>query len=118
MRSEFVTHQNVWIFYCRYDHIDLATLTQEIAEVEGLVHKQPENSMRLLVDVSGTLISPSTLNILTKTSLENKKYFHRTAVLGVEGVRVQLLDMLVKASGLPVKSFKTEAEAKAWLVQD
>jgi hypothetical protein len=87
-----------------------------ITQVEALLQKQPVNSMLLLVDVTGTLISPSTLNILTKTSMDMKKYIHSTAVLGVEGVRVQLLDMLVKASGLPVKSFKTEDEAKSWLV--
>jgi len=93
----------------------MSTLSAEVTEVEALLLKQPVNSMRLLVDVTGTVISPSTLSLLTKTSLDMKKYIHATAVLGVEGVRVQLLDMLVKASGLPAKSFKTEEEAKNWL---
>jgi hypothetical protein len=115
MRSGFITHQGVQILYCRYNRIDMAALGAEIAEVEGVLRKAPENSVRVLVDMTGTVISPSTLSILTKTSLEMKKHIRSTAVLGVEGVRVQLLDMLVKASGLPVKSFKTEEEAKTWL---
>jgi hypothetical protein len=116
VKSGFITHLGTQLFYCRYDHFDLNTLCQEITQVEGILRRQPEDSLRMLVNVTGTIISPGTFNVLTKTTLDMKKYLHRTAVLGVEGaVRVQMMDMLVKATGLAVRPFKTEEEAKTWL---
>jgi hypothetical protein len=116
MKSGWITHQDKQIFFCHYDHIGIDKLRDEISQVEEIFRQQPENSIPLLVDVKGTIIAPDTLQVLTKTSIDMKKFIKRTAVLGVTGVRMKMLDMLIKVSGLQVKPFEDEELAKSWLL--
>lgn len=117
MKSGFITYQGKQIIFLRYDHMTQETLDVEIREAEKLLCSQPENSILLMVDFNKTLISPGVLDLMIKSSLKCKKYFRKNAVLGIEGIRSTLLDIFMKATGLAVKSFPNEEEAKAWLIQ-
>ncbi len=93
-------------------------LKAEVMEVEAEFRQQPEHSIRLLVDVSGTIISTGTFDILRITAANMKKFLHSTAVLGVTGARRTMLDLLIKFTGLPVVAFDRQADAVEWLMRE
>lgn len=116
MVSGWETHAGIRYFFCRYCNLTMDALKAEVMEVEAEFRTQPEHSIRLLVDVSGTIISTGTFDVLRSTAASMKKYLHCTAVLGVTGARRTMLDLLIKFTGLHVVAFDQQAEALEWLV--
>jgi hypothetical protein len=84
--------------------------------VEKEMLQQPRDSVLLLVDTSGTIITPEALNIFKNVALHSKPFLHKTAVLGITGARRTFVEIVVKFSGLQVMTYDILQEAKDWLV--
>ncbi len=116
MLSGWETSQGKKYFFCRYSKMTLEELKAESIEVEKECILQPEKSMLLLVDVSGMIISPAVFDVLQKLASDLKNRLIKTAVLGVTGVRRNMLDLMIKLTGLSIHSFESKAEAVDWLL--
>ncbi len=116
MKSVWETHKGKKIFYARYDHLSLEEVRSEVAAVEKEMLKQPPDSVLLLVDITGTIISPEALNLYKNVALHSNKILHKTALLGVPGARKTLVDIIAKFSGLSASSFDDGQKARDWLV--
>jgi hypothetical protein len=115
MKSRWITHAGKSIF-----HIDLSdfwtdvdALKAELDEASAITCQQPENSLLVLTDVRGTVLSTEVLNIGKESSARTTKHVHKTAVLGISGFRKVLLDAVSRFSG---QCFAVFEEAKDWLV--
>jgi hypothetical protein len=55
---------------------------------------------------------------MNAASTATKSYVHKTAVLGVKGMKRKLADLLTALTGQPLKYFDDLEAAKNWLVED
>ncbi len=120
MKSQWITHQGKRIFFCDYRDLDADSFKQEVAEAGKIICQEPEDSVLVLADVSGTTASPETVDALKKGSAQIKKHAHKSAAVGVgySGARKVLFDLAVKFSGQDVVLFEDIEKAKDWLVQN
>ncbi|HBX70066.1 MAG TPA: hypothetical protein DEH25_11995 [Chloroflexi bacterium] len=120
MKSKWVDHNGKKIW-----HIDLSGFgsnvhaTQDELEAASQVTlQQPENSLLVLSDLSGTTISTQLLKIAQKSSADTNKYVKKTAVIGITGYRKYFIDAVSAFSGQKFSAFNTMEEALDWLAQD
>ena len=118
MKSKWITHAGKSIF-----HIDLSdfwtdadALRTELDEASAITCQQPEDSLLVLTDVRGTVLSSEVLNIGKESSAKTTKHVRKTAVLGISGFRKVLLDAVSRFSGQSFAVFEDAEEAKDWLV--
>ncbi len=117
MQSAWETYKGKKIFFAKYGHLTPEVYRAEIDAVEKEMLAQPRNSVLLLVDTVGLLISPEALNLAKNVALHSQPYVIKTAILGMSGARKTLLDIVAKFSGMKVEAFDTADQARDWLVK-
>ena len=120
MRSEWIEYKGKKIFYQDFSRnfYDAAAVKTELAEVQKVVKAQPLNSALVLSDFRDTNIGSDVLSEMNAASAATKDHIHRTAVLGVSGMKRKLADLLIAITGQPLKYFDNMESAKDWLVED
>ena len=118
MRSKWIEHKNMSIFFQDFSNLenDVEAIKQELEQVQVEVVSHPKDSILVLSDFRGTNINSETMPILNESSAKTKEYVHKTAVLGVTGIKRTLADLLTSFTGQQLKYFNTEYAAKDWLV--
>jgi hypothetical protein len=117
MKSGLEIYKNKRIFVARYDHMSNAELKAEIEEVMTFMAQNPvTEDMLVLVDTTGTLVSPEVLTLFKNMSLKSTQFKPKTAILGMTGPRRVFLDIVAKFSKTPAIPFDDMASAKDWLV--
>ncbi len=118
MRSRWVIHNEKQILYSDYTHYtvsDFEALKAELEAVEDLICRQPENSVLLITDVSGSVASVEAVDMFKKSAARSKKHVRKNAVIGITGVKKILFDAVVKFSGQNAATFNDIEKAKYWL---
>jgi hypothetical protein len=120
MRSEWIEYKGKKIFYQDFSRnfYNSAAVKTELAEVQKVVRAQPLNSALVLSDFRDTNIGSDLLSEMNAASAATKDYVHKTAVLGVSGVKRKLADLLIAITGQPLKYFDDIEAAKNWLVEE
>ncbi len=121
MRSKWIEYGGKRIFYQDFSNLGVDSteaVKAELAEVQAIVLAQPEDSLLVLADFRDTAINNELMDILRESSAKTKGHVHKTAVLGVVGVKRILADILTRLTGQKLSYFTHESEAKAWLVRD
>ncbi len=117
MRSNLEEYKGKKVFIARYDHLSSDGVKTEIEEVKEYMATISEGSARVLVDTTGTLISPEVLNQFKQISSQaSQKISTKTAILGMSGPRKTFLDIVSKFSKNKTIAFDTKDEAMEWLV--
>ena len=120
MRSTWIDHKNKRIFYQDFskNFFNSAAVKAELAEVQKIVTAEPKDSVLVLSDFRDTTIGNDLLSSMNAASAATKQHVHKTAVLGVTGVKRKLADLLTALTGQPLKYFDDIEAAKNWLVED
>ena len=120
MRSEWIEHKGKKIFYQDFskNFYNSATVKTELAEVQEVVRSQPLDSVLVLSDFRDTNVGSDLLSAMNAASAATKAYVHKTAVLGVTGMKRKLADLLTAITGQPLKYFDNVEAAKNWLVEN
>ena len=120
MRSEWIEHNGKKIFYQNFSKLfyNTAAVKAELNEVQEIVTAQPKGSLLILTDLRDTNIGSDLLPVMNAASSATKDYVHKTAVLGVTGVKRRLADLLSSLTGQPLKYFDDIEAAKKWLAED
>ena len=120
MRSEWIEHKGKKIFYQDFskNFYNSTAVKLELAEVQKVVMVQPLDSALVLSDFRDTNIGSDLLSEMNAASVATKAYVHKTAVLGVTGVKRTLADLLTAITGQPLKYFEDSDAAKNWLAED
>jgi hypothetical protein len=120
MRSEWIEHKGKKIFYQDFskNFYNSAVVKTELAEVQKIVTSQPPGSVLVLSDFRDTNVGSDLLSEMNAASAATKVYVHKTAVLGVTGMKRKLADLLTAITGQPLKYFDDLEAAKNWLVEE
>ncbi len=120
MRSEWIEYKGKKIFYQNFSKqfFNSAAVKDELTEVQQVVKSQPPGSVLILSDFRDTNVGSDLLTAMNAASSATKAYVHKTAVLGVTGMKRQLADLLTAITGQPLKYFDNIDAAKDWLVED
>ena len=120
MRSNWIEHKGKQIFYQDFSKhfYNSDAVKTELSEVQKVVTSQPLNSVRVLSDFRDTNVGSDLLSVMNSASAATKAYVHKTAVLGVTGMKRKLADLLTALTGQPLKYFDNIEAAKDWLAED
>jgi hypothetical protein len=117
MKSGLETYNGKRIFIARYDHMTNEELVTEIKEVKNYMSQNKvSGDMLVLVDTTGTLVSPEVLKQFKEMSLKSTEFKAKTAILGMTGSRKVFLDIVVKFAKQSAMPFDDAQTAKEWLV--
>ena len=119
MRSRWIEHKGKKIFYQDFskNFYNSAVVKAELADVQQVVIAQPKDSVLVLSDFRDTNVGSELLSSMNAASTATKAYVHKTAVLGVTGMKRNLADLLTALTGQPLKYFDDIEAAKSWLVE-
>ncbi len=120
MRSKWIDYKGKKIFYQDFSKLfyNTAAVKNELAEVQKIVTSEPLNSVLVLSDLRDTNIGSDLLPSMNAASTATKDYVHKTAVLGVVGMKRKLADLLSTLTGQELKYFDDIESAKSWLVEE
>jgi hypothetical protein len=120
MRSIWIEHNGKKIFYQDFSKhfFNAVAVKTELEEVQTVVTSQPRDSVLVLSDFRDTSVGSELLASMNAASAATKSHVHKTAVLGVVGMKRKLADLLTMLTGQPLKYFDDLEAAKNWLVQD
>jgi hypothetical protein len=120
MRSTWIEHNGRKIFYQDFSKhfFNSGAVKTELEEVQKIVTAQPKDSVLVLSDFRDTNVGSDLLASMNAASAATKAYVHKTAVLGVTGMKRKLADMLIALTGQPLKYFDDIEAAKNWLIQE
>ncbi len=117
MKSTTELYKGKRIFIARYDHMSVEELRAEVAEVKQELMKQSADYVPLvLVDTTGTIISPAVLDIYKEMASFGGNHHARTALLGITGARKKIMEIISKFSQTAPVPFDDIEQAKEWLV--
>lgn len=119
MRSKWIEHKGKKIFFQDFSNLEYDTdaIKRELEQVQAEVVSHSKDSLLVLSDFRGTHITGEIMPILNASSTQTKDHVHKTAVLGVTGVKRALADFLTSLTGQQLKYFATEYAAKDWLIE-
>ncbi len=120
MRSNWMEYKGKKIFYQNFSGLfyNGDAVIEELNQVQGIVLKEPAESVLVLTDLRDTQIGGDVLSAMNAASTRTKDHVRKTAVLGVMGVKRTLGDMLSRMTGQPLMYFDNETEAKEWLISE
>jgi len=120
MRSNWIEYKGKKIFYQDFskNFYNSAGVKAELDEVQKIVMAQPLGSALVLSDFRDTNVGSDLLPAMNAASTATKAYVHKTAVLGVTGMKRRLADMLIALTGQPLKYFDDDESAKNWLAEE
>jgi len=120
MRSKWIEHNGKKIFYQDFSKMffNATAVKAELDEVQKIVKAEPKDSVLVLTDMRDTNIGSDLLPSMNAASAATKDYVHKTAVLGVIGVKRKLADLLTAMTGQQLKYFDDIDSAKRWLAED
>jgi hypothetical protein len=120
MKSTWIEFKGKKIFYQDFskNFYNSAAVKAELADVQEVVKAQPKDSVLVLTDMRDTNVGSDLLPAMNAASTATKAYVHKTAVLGVTGMKRKLADMLTALTGQQLKYFDDMEAAKNWLVED
>jgi len=117
---ERIHHRGTTILYFDYRGLDdeafIHRLEENVRAVEALAAKGERGLLRL-TDVRDTYASPEIMEAINKAAVRTKEYYRASAVLGVQGGRKVLLNLVNRLSGIGVRPFDDIEQAKDWLVE-
>ena len=120
MRSKWIEHEGKKVFYQDFSRqiYNSTAVKAELDEVQKVVLAEPRDSVLVLSDFRDTSVGSDLLSSMNAASTATKAYVHKTAVLGVTGIKRKLADLLTALTGQSLKYFDDIDAAKAWLVQE
>jgi len=120
MRSTWIEHKGKKIFYQDFSRnfYNTAAVQTELTEVQKVVTAQPKDSVLVLSDFRDTSVGSDLLSSMNAASAATKSHVHKTAVLGVTGMKRKLADLLTALTGQPLKYFDDMEAAKNWLAEE
>lgn len=116
--SRIIQHKGTDIVFNDYSNLKSVDEVQTvITEAEKIIHVQPPKSVLSLINFDGTHFNKSIINALSNAGKKNQPYIKATAIYGVSGLGKIVIDGVVKLTGRDLPTFKSEEEAKDYLVR-
>ncbi len=120
MHSIWIEHKGKRIFYQDFskNFYNAPAVRAELTEAQKVVVAEPKDSVLVLSDFRDTNVGSELLSSMNEASTATKAHVHKTAVLGVTGMKRKLADLLTALTGQSLKYFDDMEVAKNWLVEE
>jgi hypothetical protein len=119
MKSKWITHKGKKILFADYSNFehDSESLFAEVEAVDAIVIRQPEKSVRMLLDTRNSVASKEVIAYFKNAAAKTQKYMDRMAIIGISGIRKILFDAVTRFSGQKASLFDDMEKAKDWLAE-
>jgi hypothetical protein len=121
-RHYFFEYKEKQILYV--DFSNLRTLAEKdmgiqyILQAKNLIAHKPPNSVLMLTNVENSNFDTDVAAALKEYTAHNRKFVKRSAIVGIKGLQIPLLNALNWLTGRNMRSFTDEQSAKDWLILD
>ena len=115
-RTRFIEHKGKRILFMDFSGVtDIDEGLRYLQEAQDFVATQEKNSLRTLVDISGSRFDRRTTEGLRRLSAHNKPYVFANATVGVSGLQRMLVTTISRLTGRKLNIFDDLQQAKDWL---
>ena len=104
-RITFIEHKGKEILFCDYSHLkreEKETIIKTVNEEVNIIAQQPLDSLLVLTDITGTYVDKEIDDKFTEMIKRNKPYVKRSAVLGIEGLKKTIYNIMMIFQTPPV----------------
>ncbi len=117
MPVQWIDYKGHKILYADYRGLVSEEKMLENLKAEEEFYRTITTKVLSLNDYRDTYVSNNFINKVTELGKINKDKNLRSAILGISGMKKLLLNTFSMVSGMPVRSFDSETDAKEYLVK-
>ena len=115
-RMKWITYKGKDILYEDYTNLTGNQIAQLVPAITKITLDKEYKDILLLLDFSNSFANKEATNAFGESGKISKDSLKKTAVLGITGVKKVLLNFVNKVSKVDAKPFKSDEEAKEWLI--
>ena len=115
-RVQFLTHAGKQILFVDMSNSTPADAMTASVEVQATVTDQPENSVLILVDMTGAQFDKQAMDRMKASAAYDRPYVKRSAMIVLSNEHTALKEALKIFARRDYRYFDTKEEALAWLV--
>jgi hypothetical protein len=108
--------QRKQIIYNDFRDCGMEDVFQVIGQAAPLIRTQPEKSVLILSDFTGSVHNAQLLSALREFTAGNAPHVKASAIIGMTGMKKVLYDTVMKFTGRNIPIFDDADQAKEWLV--
>jgi hypothetical protein len=117
MPVQWIDYKGHQVLYADYRGLVSEEKMMENLKTEAEFYQKISTKVLSLNDYRDTYVSNTFINKVTELGKINKDKNLRSAILGITGMKKLLLNTFSTISGMPVRSFDNEIEAKEYLIK-
>ena len=104
------------VLYLNFANLDIDEAHEVINYSAGIVEKMPKSSICTLTNITGANFNQALIDALKEFAKKNKPHVIAGAVIGVDGIKKTLFNVILMVSGRKnLKMFDKEDDALTWL---
>ncbi len=115
-RVSYIYHQGRQILFLDFTDCSVDEALGIIQEAGPIIREQHENSVLTLTDVTGARYNQEVTQAMKEFAKGNKPFVKAGAVVGLDGMKKIIYNVIAKVSGRNLSTFDNIEEAKEWLV--
>ena len=115
-RVRFIQHQWRQILIIDFSYCTVQEALVTMDEARKIIRIQPEETLLILTDVTEGKYNMDVIESLKEFTAGNKPYVKASAVVGLDGLKKAIYNMVVIFSKRKIPVFSDVQEAKDWLI--
>jgi len=115
-RMKWITYKGKDILYEDYTNLTGEQIAELVPVITKITNDKDYKDILLLLDFTNSFANKEAVNAFGESGKDSKDRLKKTAVLGITGVKKVLLNFVNKVSKVDANPFKSEEEAKDWLI--
>lgn len=115
-RVRFIQHQWRQILIIDFSYCTVQEALVTMDEARKIIRIQPEETLLILTDVTEGKYNMDVIESLKEFTAGNKPYVKASAVVGLDGLKKAIYNMVVIFSKRKIPVFSDAQEAKDWLI--
>jgi hypothetical protein len=117
-RIQSMIHQDKQVILVDLSNSSASEVERIVREVPEFVTSRPLASVLILSDFTGASFDGDAMQVMKETAVFDKPYVKKSAFVGTESFPREFSKSLSSFSRREFPTFKSRAEALAWLVKD
>jgi len=115
-RLKWITYKEIEILIQDYTGLEGDDIARIMPAMTDQILKSDKKDILNIVDIRDSFGNKAAVNAFIKYSKIIKHLLKKTAALGVTGVKKVLLNSINMVSSVGARAFKSDEEAKEWLI--
>jgi len=118
-KVDFILHRGKQILFMDYSNSDKNSILKAIEQTKSIAEKQIKPGTGLgLMDVTDSDFDPDIVKALKDLAVKNKPYMKMTAIVGVEGLKTAIYNVIIEFTGRKnLVLFDHKEKAKDYLTE-